>query len=278
MKSLDCCGSLLVVDEELSTIHFAHSSVKQHLETSPTRLDIPEYHVIPGAANLALGKIVITYLNLDVLQEHLTNNEEDSKASTAQHKSFLLRTSFPLTTISSSSLARKILKNRKTPTFDVGRELEKVAGFRRGSEAHPRRAYSLISYAREHWLSHTEPFELFGRSNIYSLWVRLVSGGIRTVELPWTSEDVNDLSDQFLDSVARSGNLSLVRYASRRLNAQEGGVRMESFLEFLSAQLQFGPKKPLTYSNALCTAVENKNLAVIRMLLDETPGRYQHQI
>ena len=274
MKSLDCCGSLLVIDEELSTIHFAHSSVRQHLENIPGKFDIPEYHVIPEVANSALGKIVITYLNLDVLQEHLTNNKEDSKTSTAQDKSFVLRSSFPLTTISSSNLARKILKNRKTPTFDVGRELEKVAGFRRESEVHPQQAYSLIPYAREHWLSHTEPFEFYGRSQIYSLWVQLVGGGIRTVELPWTSEDVNKLSDQFLDPVARSGNSALTRYAFRRLNAlrKEGVNRMERFLELLPAQLKFGPEKPITYSNALYFAVEKKNLAVVRLLLKKTPA------
>ena len=278
-KSLACCGSLLVIDEELSTIHFAHSSVKQHLETIPKELDITEYHVVPETANLELGKIVVTYLNLEVLQEHLTNNKEDSKTSTAQDHSFVLRTSLPLTAISSSNLARKILKNRKSPRFDVGRELEKVAGLRREPELHPRQAYSLISYAQEHWLSHTEPFDLLDSKMsslwvIYILWVRLVGGGIRTVELPWTSEDVNDLNSQFLDSVARSGHLALIRFAIRRLNAlrKEGVNKMERFLKLLPSQLSFGAEKSMSYSNALYFAVDKKNLAVVRLLLDKTPA------
>jgi hypothetical protein len=44
-KTLDCCGSLLVVDEEHLTVHFTHHSVKQHLLSDFIDLNVRRYRV-----------------------------------------------------------------------------------------------------------------------------------------------------------------------------------------------------------------------------------------
>ena len=208
-KSLGCCGSLVVIDEELSTVHFAHSSVKQHLETFPDKVDVSEYHIVPKTANLVLGEIVVTYLNLDVLQQQqLTNYSKASELLSTQDTSRLIRTSLVLPAITSTTLARKLLKNRKTPQFDVGRELEKVVGFRRESKERPLHAHSLLSYAQEHWLSHVGLFDIRA-SIVWDLFVELVQGDSKTVNRAWTQEDALNLSPKFRDSVIQSGNKAL---------------------------------------------------------------------
>ena len=66
LKSLlDCCGSLLVVDEEDLTVHFAHRSVKQHLLSEPTDSDLRKYHINMEEADLYMGDIIVTYLILE---------------------------------------------------------------------------------------------------------------------------------------------------------------------------------------------------------------------
>ena len=72
LKSLESCGSFIVVDEELSTVHFAHSSVKRHLLSKPTDLDLPDYHIDPLRADINLGRNAVTYINLNVLGNQLS--------------------------------------------------------------------------------------------------------------------------------------------------------------------------------------------------------------
>lgn len=222
-KSLGCCGSLVVIDEELSTVHFAHSSVKQHLETFPDEVDVSEYHIVPKTANLVLGEIVVTYLNLDVLQQQqqLTNYSKASELLSTQDTSRLIRTSLVLPAITSTTLARKLLKNRKTPQFDVGHELEKVGGFRRESKERPLHAHSLLSYAQEHWLSHVALFNI-GTSLVWDLFVRLVQGDSKTVNRAWTSKDALGLSSEFHDLVLQSGNEALFDYVLYNMTEGRG--------------------------------------------------------
>lgn len=235
MKSLDCCGSLIVVGEEPSTVHFAHSSVKQHLETSPGNLDIPEYHISLREANHSMGKIIVTYLNLDVLQGQLTEPRKSPQTSTTQDASLLIGAGLPHSTIV-SSLARKLLKNRRIPGYDVGRDLEKAAGFTREPKVRPQHANSFLSYAREHWLSHTE---FLGRKSLikrenwryYELWARLVDGDVRTVELPWTSEDARTMSPHFLEFISHHSSLIFRVYEKSRTQGEEGVYGIEKFLK-----------------------------------------------
>lgn len=78
--SLESCGSFLVVDEELSTVHFAHSSVKRHLLSEPTDLDVRDYHIDSSRADVNLGSIAVTYLSLDVLGHKLVKASGPSQS------------------------------------------------------------------------------------------------------------------------------------------------------------------------------------------------------
>ena len=282
MKSLDCCGSLIVVDEELSTVHFAHSSVKQYLETSPYELDIPEYHINPHDANLVLGEIIVTYLHLDILQKQLTGRSNASKTLSTQDMPLLLGSGFPLSTVASSNLARRLLKNRKTAQFDVGRELERVASLARAPNTSSLPTHALLSYAQEHWLPHTV---YFTPGNIHDpvkrLYTEIIENGILTLELPWTSEDARTLNVKFLDLVAQSKNPALVLYALQRLTGKvkELARQMQTLLEFLPSH----PSSPEIFdtssdwgkdicSHALLCAVCEDNEALVRLLLDKTPA------
>ena len=309
MRSLECCGSLIVIDEELSTVHFAHSSVKQYLETSPKKLDIREYHVVPETANLGLGEILVTYLNLDVPQEQLTKFSKASEDLDSQDTSLFIKAGTSLPVVVGTSLARKFLKYRKTPHFDIGRELEKVAGFTRDQKLQPLQINSLLSYAQDYWLSHTagfDPLEAFSRivartyyqlflnaHKTYNLWRNLVEGGTQTVKLPWTSDDAHNLSAKFLDLVAKSNNSALTNYALKELwRRGEQGIRgvqqllgllpiqdphnlkLRTLMDDLVFSWRSGPRDRQcvdTYTHALKYAVENESEAIIQILLEWAP-------
>ena len=299
MKSLDCCGSLIVVDEELSTIHFAHSSVKQYLETVPGEEDIWVYQITHGDANRVLDEIIITYLNLDILQGQLINVRKASTALSAENKSLLLKAGLPYNTGASSNLARMFLKNRRTPHFNVVSELEKAAGFTRESKTQTLQPNSLLSYAQEHWLSDYYFFRhYFDDSShpVYRLWTRLVAGDCKALATPWTSKDAHTLSAHFLECVAKSKNKSLICYTFRGLmERKERDTRgMQQFLELLPLQASNSPEKraiiikalrqrnravrdffgydgQIPDADALITAVEQESAAVVELLLDLVP-------
>ena len=67
-RALGCCGSLLVIDEEYSTIHFAHSCVRQYITSQPTEFNVQVYHVNMPDSRTRFVEILITYLNLDVFE------------------------------------------------------------------------------------------------------------------------------------------------------------------------------------------------------------------
>ena len=269
-KSLGCCGSLIVIDEELSTVHFAHSSVKQHLETFPVDADIPEYHINPDSANSVLGEIIVTYLNLDVLQQQLTKSSKASELLSTQATSHLIATSLPLSTTIGTTLARKLLKNR-TPQFDIGRELEKAVGLTKEPKV---RANSLLSYAQEHWLSHVALFDIRG-SIVWRLFVRLVDGDSQIVKKTWTSEDALSMSTKFLDLVLQSRNEALLSYA-REEHLSKARLHPLARTRFINenpiALTRYIDERRITRDPlALLKAARKGNASSMQRLLDNGP-------
>ena len=279
IKMLGCCGSLVTVDEEFSTVQFAHSSVKQHLETTPAWNDISEYHINTDEANFLMGYIVITYLNLDVLQKTLTNTSNSSQAPNLQVN--LLDMTFPLTASQGriTILARKLLKNRKMPGYDVGRDLERVAGFKRDQQMRSLETHSFLSYAQEHWLFHTESFcDTFRGSRearCVDLWKRLIEGHVPTVDLPWTSQDAFALTPRFLSLVAQSHHPELVSYVCWRLVSQKKPfLEIQKFINLLPpCELVYKKRARGSYYDiVLFEAVSAKDEDLIHFLLVETPA------
>ncbi len=273
IKSLNSCGSLVVVDEEFSTVHFAHSSVKQYLETRPGISDVREYHVNFHDADLLYGRVLVTYLNLDVLQKQVTHVKTHSVKSATQDVSLILKASVPSTAIA-NQLARRLLKDRRSPEYDLGRDLEKVASAAREQEIDSQPENSLFSYAQKHWLSHTDSFETLRNSSSYGLWVRLVEGRIQTVNLPWTSQDAQSLNAGFLNSVAQSSNWALIEYSLRKLIRQgTGGVKgVQTLLELLPSTECRSVEKQVTFTQTVRYAVDENSVAIVRLLLMRLPA------
>lgn len=238
--------------------------MKQHLETSPSSLDIPEYHVKKNSANLSMGKIVVTYLNLDAFQGQLIDASKSLHTSATQDASLLLRAGLPQGTVA-SSLARVLLKNRKIPNFDVGRDLEKAAGFTRVAKVQTQHANSFLSYAQEHWFSHTMFLFESGDQRLLGLLARLIDGDLRVVELPWTLEDARTFSPHFLDSISVHQTLLYYVVEGLRKQGKEGVYGMKKLL----MRFLYG----FHNSEGLIDAIAEDNLAAIELMLDNTSSK-----
>lgn len=215
LKSLESCGSFIVVDEELSTVHFAHSSIKRHLLSKATKLDIRDYHIDSSRADINLGSIVVTYLSLDVLDHQLTKASGPSQPYAANVPSFVVKSTLLKHDVV-NKMALAILRGRRTPVKDSGLDLERSAHLVR-EDTHMQEVFSFLPYCQEYWLYHSRSIYASEHDRVCELWTRLVNGTERTAELPLAPEKPADLGEQFLGWITKNVHIALIIIAIRQL-------------------------------------------------------------
>ena len=181
-SALACCGCLLIVDEEESTIRFVHHSVKQFLLLNS---DIStEIAFSIDSARRTMADIVVTYLSYGVFGTEVSAMRV-SPIPIGSASSRII-----CSTLDSSSrtqsLALKILKSKKRPDLDISRVLAEA---RRPFRSRGEDEFELLSYAKSHWLQNI--FYVSGEKQVmYDLLRRLIENGVRNAEmineLNWT--------------------------------------------------------------------------------------------
>ncbi|MCJ1463915.1 hypothetical protein MMC07_002524 [Pseudocyphellaria aurata] len=208
------CGSLLVVDEEHLTVHFAHHSVKQHFLSEPViDSDMKKYHIKMREADLYLGDVIVTYLNFGIFDQQLVKSKSAIPIPQVKnYPSAILGRSLPGSKII-SKVAVKLLRNRPNSTLDVHSQLRKAAGIvDRSEEQTDGLAYSFLSYAREYWLFHTKRYKPT-RVTVYPLWRLLVDGTAKSVQLPWAPESNLDFGDKYINWVMQNEHFALINHS-----------------------------------------------------------------
>ena len=197
LRSLESCGSFIIVDEELSTVHFAHSSIKRHLLSEPTDLDVRDYHVDPFRADINVGNIIVTYLSLDVLSNQLAKSSKSSQTYTANVPSFVAKSALPKRELV-SKVALAILRGRKMSGNEPGVDFERSANLERDIVTQMSEDFSFLPYCQEYWLYHTQDLHNANSDRIWELWKRLFDGAVNTVKLPWAPEKPDDTADHYI--------------------------------------------------------------------------------
>ena len=196
LKALRCCGSFLVVDEEYSTVHFAHSSVKKHLLSEPTEGDVRAYHISSSQADDKMGHILVTYLNLDILSYQLSRRNEAPRLNTANVLPTVVGSVLPKQGLA-NKIALGLLKRSKIPKASSGHDLKfgyatSLPDVRPGVsdiKNSVQEVFSFLPYCQQYWLSHTKSLHRSATDDIYELWERLSGGTVGTVELPWAVDE-----------------------------------------------------------------------------------------
>lgn len=145
-SALACCGSLILVDEEESTVRLIHHSVKQFF--------LGEFQDSTGAiftlesANRTMGDIIITYLNYGVF---------DSRLSTAVAPELPVAAvpSRVIRSINASSFVRntalQLLQSRRQPNGNMSKVLTDA---RKHFQSPSVDQIQFYSYAKRYWLPH----------------------------------------------------------------------------------------------------------------------------
>ena len=234
LRSLESCGSFLVVDEELSTVHFAHSSAKEHLLTKPTDLDVRQYHINMTQADINLGKIAVTYLNLDVHANQLSKTSGPSEIYADKVPSFVVRSALPKREVV-NKMALALLRGRKMPGKDSSLTFGKSASLLGEKNTQTQEVFPFLLYCQEHWLHHSKNFHEWDLYRLYKLWNRLVDGLVNTVEPPWAPEHMIDVGERFISWIMKNRHDALATRAIQILWQNKNTMRqLDELLRSLS--------------------------------------------
>ena len=214
---LDSCGSLVAIDEEYLTVHFAHHSVKQHLLSAPSDSDLKKYHMNLREADLYLGDTIVTYLNLGVFNRQLAKIKPTTLPEVKNYTSAtsILCGSLPQSTI--NRLAVKFLRSRENSRFDLQSQIKTAVGIEDQSEKQTQQTHFFLPYAQKHWLFHTKMFKPT-RVSVYTLWRRLVDKEIDSVELPWTPGRSHEFDDEYLGWITENQHWALINRSLHKLS------------------------------------------------------------
>ncbi|MCJ1479597.1 hypothetical protein MMC13_008283 [Lambiella insularis] len=192
-QTLFCCGSLLTIDEEQFTVHFAHHSIRQHLLCIPRTLELSKYHVNLEQAECTVGEICVTYLNFRIFDRQVGKAIRPGFDNLSYPSAILAETLESRTLI--GQLVKKYIEARPA-TYGHRAVMTTAHDVRSRQQKGRRRIFAFLTYARDNWLSHTSAFTEDSRE-IWRLWCNLVDGTSNRVELPWNSNVLNASGQSF---------------------------------------------------------------------------------
>lgn len=141
--TLSCCGSLLTVDEESSSIRVVHHSVKTYL------FDQTGGGLNANRANQTMAGIITTYLNYNVFSRQLST-VKTPKVSSSSVTAAVVNSTVPARH-QSQSFALKLLRLKKSNDKDVGHSLMQYLKASRATDSVP---WALYQYAVAWWQEH----------------------------------------------------------------------------------------------------------------------------
>ncbi|CAG8143572.1 unnamed protein product [Penicillium olsonii] len=185
----DCCG-LLFIDEEDSTVHFIHHSVKEHLFDIACRYT-EEFDV--ARLDWHIGVLCMTYLDFSDFKRQLAKFQKGSNTSIRPVQ--LEISAFNSSSNISGRMAQRLLsysqKLRHLRSGDIERKAwEQVLGdeeFSRLDKELQTRGFHFLEYARTHWINHLANPPSTIEDATWSLFRRCVEGKDVVAYRPWES-------------------------------------------------------------------------------------------
>jgi len=179
-SALACCGCLLTVDEEESTVRVIHHSVKQYILHGLDGMKLMGFFSV-GRAHGTLADIIVTYLGYGVFETQLERNHARPILAQAVPSTVMRNTMGGSS--SARQLAMKLLKSRNQPAFDLSKTVAEARGH---SYSEPQDGFKFFGYAKTNWQNHI-PYVTSRADAICELATTLIRS--RFVELETTDAD-----------------------------------------------------------------------------------------
>ena len=274
-RPLNSCGSLLLCDEDNSTVHFVHQSVKQHFFTTIIDSDFSGYHMNPLDVDISLGKISVTYLNFGISSRDLVITAAPSAPKVNNYPSDILSRTLPPGM--KTKLTLRLLKMKRASSHDYRSLLEETARKVEPSKLQIPPEYHFLAYAREYWLQHSKLFGI-SKEDTCTWWKRLVDGGSTAVDLPWTTPDSCTewiVQNEHWALIMRALGLllSVTPIKTHFLSADPSQrAKIELLMEALPDTKAVTPELANDYDKVLRQALKSCNFKVAEHLLEKGAG------
>ncbi|KIW79346.1 hypothetical protein Z517_05958 [Fonsecaea pedrosoi CBS 271.37] len=262
------CRSLLLIDEEDSTVHFSHHSVKQYIVSSPQDPSTRQFHVELPEADRNLGEVCVTYLNYNVFNTTLTRMGNHAAVQPQAITTAIVERAFPRAAV--SKVALKLLKREGGKDFDLSARLQEV-----GFKERKRENYSFLAYAKSFWLFHTRQFHT-RRPATYQLWLGLLSKNDMIGLLPWDPEAWDGQSERVLQWAVENEHGALIYEITSNLCKSNAGLPLRTLQLLIGVEtkhLQLYPDIHRCTAQVLAKYCED--YTILSILVDSGLNLYQ---
>lgn len=142
------CGSLVMVDEEDSTVRFIHHSARSFCLNSPR--NGAEWTFTKKQADENMAETLVTYLSYNVFETRISKDRVPNIDANDITKKFILSAVSKRNI--GAGVAERFLKQRSLARHNVGPVLAEAGAFRRMDE---HEQFFLLPYSSKHWIQHT---------------------------------------------------------------------------------------------------------------------------
>ena len=146
-SALACCGCLLTLDEEESTVRVIHHSVRRYILHDFDGVNPMGFPI--EAAQRTLADVVVTYLGYPVFDKELSRTNA-RRIAIESAPSKILESAMG-TSSTTRQLAVRLLRSRKQPTFRLKQTVTEMGA---SSTSKPDAGFKFYAYARVHWQNH----------------------------------------------------------------------------------------------------------------------------
>ena len=215
-KAIAKCRNLVIVDEELHTVHFAHSSVKQYLLSEPSVDDKSSAgcYVNLEHAEAQAGAICVTYLNFPAFERQISRNHNVNLNDVPVA---VITNSLPSGSKRSNRMALRLLKHRNKS----GKTFHDLFQTQKSDDSE----HFFLSYARQFWMHHTRQYWrndakyllIHRDEELWKLWCNLIgtpdsSENNNLQNLPWTANDIKEGRPIVADWIVQNRHWAMARF------------------------------------------------------------------
>jgi ankyrin repeat protein len=182
----DCCG-LTFVEEEESTVHYVHHSVRVHLfaEHGPHSDQFNEVDV-----DKHLGYLCMTYLDFNDFKRQVAKVKQGPSPLLDPIKIGVGAVTYPSSI--SNRFAQRLLHRRRQPPPITAEELKRnaqeilgVSGASQLDSELEKRQFQFLDYARTYWIYHVTELDNMSHEKMWKLFCRCVDGNDVVAYRPW---------------------------------------------------------------------------------------------
>jgi Cdc6-like AAA superfamily ATPase len=266
-SALTCCGYLLVVDEEESTVRIVHHSAKQYILGGLNGVNNVSFSA--EEAQRILADIVVTYLRYGVFGTELSRTKVHSVMAQSAPSRVMHATMGSSST--ALNMAMKLLKSRKQPNFDISKT---IAAVRKTFQLGSVEEFHFYSYAKLYWVKHIE--SLSKQTSIIDKLLPSILKG-KTTGISVSNDDCRALL-LWATQTGHEGTVKLLLEmgkASMDLKDKDGltllclWARDNGRDAIVKLLLSSGANFNAQDGNALQAASDGGHEAVVKMLLDK---------